>query len=272
MERAKAAISRNCRTLLTNGLRKKQFYKETIKVEEISSAFDSKEAWHDLLKWDPLSSGEGDLLLDDMAKSFSASSKMSKIVKAIDFASAIPGMPSHVFQVKDLISANKACSLSPDVNKNPISSPEAIEPTAACHGSERSNRLDVLPALDQASLSDTPTTYLIFNKENFQEINTLSTTAQGFTVNEKIKTLVTATQLDQTYFNGSISGNLFEVKTHDSHSDKGISSELNVVLPDQNKKLSASLGDAESDKARNMDGKVEIVTPICRASNSQSFG
>ena len=59
-------------------------------------------------KWDPISSGEGDFLLEEMATSFSASSKVSKTVKAIDFASVIDSMPSHGFQVKALISLTKA--------------------------------------------------------------------------------------------------------------------------------------------------------------------
>ncbi|KAJ7980922.1 Ribonuclease P subunit p30 [Quillaja saponaria] len=247
MERAKAAVSKNCRTLLTNALRKKQFYKGTIRVEEISSVCDSKEAWHELLKWDPLSNGEGDLLLDDMAKSFSASSKMSKTVKAIDFASVIDSMPSHGFQVKDLISVNKAGSLSPDVHKHSFSFPEVIEPTATCPESdERPKGLDDLPGLDKASLSDTPTIYQISNIGTFQETSTPSRTTKDVTVAEEIEM--------------SANCNLTEVKTHDSHSDERIS-ELNVVLPDQNKKLSVSLIDAELDDVRDMDGKVEIVSP-----------
>ncbi|KAB1995004.1 hypothetical protein ES319_D13G132100v1 [Gossypium barbadense] len=38
MERAKAAISKNCRNLLTNALRRKHFFKEVIRVEVVSSS------------------------------------------------------------------------------------------------------------------------------------------------------------------------------------------------------------------------------------------
>ena len=68
-----------CRTLIANALRKKQFYKEAIRVEAIPSGaqLDSnKPLAGDWFKWDPISSGEGDLLLEDMVKSFSASSKV----------------------------------------------------------------------------------------------------------------------------------------------------------------------------------------------------
>ncbi|KAJ9188933.1 hypothetical protein P3X46_000283 [Hevea brasiliensis] len=98
IERAKAAISKNCRNLVANALRKKHFYKGAIRVELISSdeKSGSKEPLSmDWLKWDPISSGEGDLQLEDMAKSFSATISVSNSVKAIDFASLIGSMPPH---------------------------------------------------------------------------------------------------------------------------------------------------------------------------------
>ena len=90
------------RSLITNALRKKHYYKEAIRVEAISSGeeHDSKEpCFSDWLKWDPISSGEGDLLLDDMARSFSTSAKVSKTVKPIDFASLVDSFPSCGLQV-----------------------------------------------------------------------------------------------------------------------------------------------------------------------------
>ncbi|KAA8543971.1 hypothetical protein F0562_021852 [Nyssa sinensis] len=121
MERAKAAISKNCRSLIANALRKKRYHKGAIRVELVSSGeqFDSKEPWFgDWLKWDPISSGEGDLLLDDMAKSFCASSKVSKTVKAIDFASVVDSLPSHGLQVKDFLSVTKPASQPLDIDQN----------------------------------------------------------------------------------------------------------------------------------------------------------
>ncbi|KAK6163239.1 hypothetical protein DH2020_000103 [Rehmannia glutinosa] len=107
-ERAKAAISKNCRSLLANALRKKHFYKEAVKVEEIPSGGQfnpAQPAFDDWLKWDPISSGEGDMLLDDMEKSFAISSTLTKSVKKpINFTSNMNGLPAHGLHVKDLIS------------------------------------------------------------------------------------------------------------------------------------------------------------------------
>ncbi|CAH1418892.1 unnamed protein product [Lactuca virosa] len=115
MERAKASVSRTCRSLLENSLRKKKFYKEAIRVELITS--DTEEAgFDDWLKWDPISSGEGDLQIDDMAKSFAASSKESKTVKAIDFVSIIDGLSSHGLHIKDMVSETKLESYDPIEN------------------------------------------------------------------------------------------------------------------------------------------------------------
>lgn len=121
MEHAKAAVSRNCRSLIANALRKKQFYEEAIRVEVIPSGeqLDSKESClSDWLKWDPISSGDGDLLLDDMAKSFSASSKASKTVKAIDFAAVMDSLPSRGLQVCDLKSTAEAAVQPLDIGKS----------------------------------------------------------------------------------------------------------------------------------------------------------
>lgn len=98
------------RTLIENALRKKTYYKETIKVEAISSgrqANSDKPAFGDWLKWDPISSGEGDLLLDDIEKFFSASSNVSQNVKPIDFNSAMNGLPPHGLQIRDVISSKE---------------------------------------------------------------------------------------------------------------------------------------------------------------------
>ncbi|PIM99944.1 Protein subunit of nuclear ribonuclease P (RNase P) [Handroanthus impetiginosus] len=106
MERAKLAISKNCRSLLANALRKKYFYKEAVKVEQIPSGGQvnpAQSTFDDWLKWDPISSGVGDLLLDDMEKSFATSHTVAKTVKAINFTSNMNGLPAHGLQIKDLI-------------------------------------------------------------------------------------------------------------------------------------------------------------------------
>ncbi|WCJ41154.1 Polymerase/histidinol phosphatase-like [Euphorbia peplus] len=98
-ERAKAAISKNCRNLIAIALRKKHFHKDTIRVELMPSDVksDPKEPLSlDWLKWDPISSGGGDLQLEDIAKSFSATTGVSgAVVKAIDFTSVIDSISSH---------------------------------------------------------------------------------------------------------------------------------------------------------------------------------
>ncbi|CAH9094415.1 unnamed protein product [Cuscuta europaea] len=105
-EHAKAAISKNCRTLMENSLRKKLYYKEAIKVEAIPSAHSVRSIFDDWLKWDPISSGDGDLLLDDIDKLFSDSSDVSQIVKPIDFTSAMNGLPTHGLEIRDVISSS----------------------------------------------------------------------------------------------------------------------------------------------------------------------
>ena len=78
-----------CRLLLANALRKRQFYKEAIRVEVMPAGaqIGPNEPWVvDDVDWDPISTGEGDVCLDDMAKSFANSGKVSQTVKAIDFA------------------------------------------------------------------------------------------------------------------------------------------------------------------------------------------
>ncbi|KAG7035438.1 Ribonuclease P protein subunit p30, partial [Cucurbita argyrosperma subsp. argyrosperma] len=135
MERAKAAVSKNCRNLIANALKRKQFYKETIRVERISSddKLDLNDPWSvDLFKWDPISSGEGDLLLDDIAKSFAASNK-SKIVKAIDFTSVIDNMPPQGFLVKNVTSGSEA-KVSLNDNRGSSHVVDAIEPPIAVNG------------------------------------------------------------------------------------------------------------------------------------------
>ncbi|KAK6786152.1 hypothetical protein RDI58_014677 [Solanum bulbocastanum] len=108
LERAKAALSKNCRTVITNALRKKCYHKEAIKVEPLTSGIKEPEFDDWLNKWDPISSGEGDLLLDDIKKSFSVSRNVPKEVKPIDFSSTVNNLPAHGLQIKDLISSTES--------------------------------------------------------------------------------------------------------------------------------------------------------------------
>ncbi|XP_042510102.1 uncharacterized protein LOC122085670 isoform X2 [Macadamia integrifolia] len=111
MERAKEAISKNCRALMAKSLRKKQWFKEAIKIERISPGeqLNSKGQWLvDLHNWDDISSGEGDLVLDDIKKLFSASTRAPKTSKAIDFISIAKGMLPNNMQLKNLVSGSGA--------------------------------------------------------------------------------------------------------------------------------------------------------------------
>ncbi|PIA38814.1 hypothetical protein AQUCO_02700189v1 [Aquilegia coerulea] len=108
MKHAKAAISKNCRSLLHECTRKKQYYQNAIKVERIISStkpVDSKEAWF-CDGDDYISSREGDLLLNDVA------TKIPKISKAIDFASIAEKIASNGFPLKDWLSPSKLPNMS----------------------------------------------------------------------------------------------------------------------------------------------------------------
>ncbi|ERN15887.1 hypothetical protein AMTRI_Chr07g25490 [Amborella trichopoda] len=66
MDKAKAAVSKNCRSLISKALRKKQCYQGAIRVERIyqNEVLDPTKAWLvECNTWDPISSGEGDLIL-----------------------------------------------------------------------------------------------------------------------------------------------------------------------------------------------------------------
>ncbi|KAG7613622.1 RNase P subunit p30 [Arabidopsis suecica] len=106
-ERARAAISKNCRNMIAKVLKKKRFHKEAVRVELLSAGdtFSLEQPLSgDCMKWDPLSSGEGDMLLDDLAKAFDATNVGApKSSKAIDFTSVLDDLPKHGFRVKDIV-------------------------------------------------------------------------------------------------------------------------------------------------------------------------
>lgn len=143
------------RNMIAKVLKKKRFHKEAVRVEVLSSSgtFSLEQPLSgDCMKWDPLSSGEGDMLLDDLAKAFDATSAMThKSSKAIDFASVLDGLPSHGFRVKDI------------VGTEPLTQPPAAKVTdAPVHNS---NQVSELHMADSASSDD-----------NLREIETISQT------------------------------------------------------------------------------------------------
>ncbi|KAK6142216.1 hypothetical protein DH2020_000013 [Rehmannia glutinosa] len=108
------------RRQMISNCKEKHFYKEAVKVEEIPSGGQfnpAQSAFDDWLKWDPLSSGEGDMLLDDMEKSFAISNTLTESVKKpINFTSNMNGLPAHGLHIKDLISVTKAALEPPETN------------------------------------------------------------------------------------------------------------------------------------------------------------
>ncbi|KAJ0083436.1 hypothetical protein Patl1_30823 [Pistacia atlantica] len=272
VERAKAAVSKNCRTLLTNAIRKKHFFKETIRVEALSSGerTDSKEPWSgDWLKWDPISSGEGDLQLDELAKSFTASSKESKTVKAIDFASVMCSMPSQGFQVKDLMFGTQAVSHSRDKDsgKQILSTTETVETSVATGGvSEKQTRLNLLPETDQASLDNAPPKPQSFGCEEAQKLGLPSDFAEMVISSEDIGTRTTTTMEELN--NPDMSNELFaanNTERYNQYSQNCIPSrEVDVVLSKEILKCQTLTRCVELDAVSNLDANLEGVAP-CNA-------
>ncbi|GMI92064.1 hypothetical protein HRI_002875700 [Hibiscus trionum] len=236
MERAKATNSKNCRSLLANALRRKHFFKEVIRVEAASSSrpSDSEAPWSaDWLKWDPISSGEGDLLLDDMAKSFSASNNASKTAKAIDFGSIIDKMPSHGFQVKDLISGTEASFRSPTKVK---SFTEPIELSVTNNQvSENSFKHDFLPERGDASLDNTCSVHLTSVFGDSQEIDLASNATKTSTGYEEVTTnTVTIEEELETYNTPDVEFASVETENQNQSLQPEKCNEQNVVLLDEN--------------------------------------
>ncbi|XP_058748464.1 protein GAMETOPHYTE DEFECTIVE 1 [Vicia villosa] len=183
-EQAKASISNNCRVLLANALRRKRFHKEAIRVEVLSSdlASQSKEARHqELLKWDPLSSGDGDILLDDMENSRSISSKAPKTPKAIDFVSILDSLPSPGYKVQDFIPANDTFSLFSTNKANFVSVAENVNRSTHVpnNSTKEPNRPDVFPKQDQSSSLNDITKHQIVRCGNIFEENIHSGTTEA---------------------------------------------------------------------------------------------
>ncbi|XP_034688494.1 protein GAMETOPHYTE DEFECTIVE 1 [Vitis riparia] len=266
MERAKAAISKNCRSLIANALRKKQFYKEAIRVELIpSSEFDSNEPWSgNGLKWDPISSGEGDLLLDDMAKSFSAAGKVSKTVKAIDFASIVDNMSSHGLQLKDLLSGTKSVLQPVDNVKNSMSVDGKIgAPVPTNGGSEQPDMLKLFPETERTSSYNTPSKCQISGHEDSKKSFSPNDTSKADIDSEEIKTHTTITEEEPNISNGLVDFSPIRTEIDNLQSEECTAgSEANVVLPDDNLTLCTALMDIECDAVCNADADGKFEVPI----------
>ncbi|CAK7331680.1 unnamed protein product [Dovyalis caffra] len=202
----------SCRNLITNALRKKHFYKEAIRIEPISSDEISgiKEPVSvDWLKWDPISSGEGDLQLDDMEKSFSATTRVSKTAKAIDFSEVFNSMASN--------------------GANYLTSIQATETPVATSGvTEKPGGFGFLLETDQTSSYNTSLKNHTYGDENFQEKNLPSDDTRAFTNSEGIRNQVSTTKDESKNSNVMLPSIVDE--RHDVQSEKNIRSCENVSM------------------------------------------
>ncbi|CAL8161134.1 unnamed protein product [Prunus armeniaca] len=265
MERAKMAISRNCRTIISNAMRKKHFFKEAIRVEVVSSGeeIDANKPWSiDSFKWDPISSGDGDILLDDLAKAFTTSiNKVSKTTKAIDFASVIDSMPSLGFQVKDLISGSGVvASQSMGTCKSIVSASEAIEQSVVTAAvPEQPDRLCFLQS-GQTSLGDSLLEQQMFDCQNPQKSYSSSDTTKAFIDAMEIEAPTITTEAKPKNPDGT-DGNfdLITTEIHDFQPQKCVTNrELNVVPANDN--LTFHTLEIGLDAACNANSEVEIST------------
>jgi ribonuclease P/MRP protein subunit RPP1 len=255
-----------CRTLVANALRKKQFHKEAIRVEVIPSGvpLDANKPFSgDWFKWDPISSGEGDLLLEDMAKSFSASTKVSKTVKALDFASVIDSMPSYGFQVKALISQTEAVPQPPDNGKDFLSAAEVVEVSAAASGlPEQLDRLDLRPEPDQTSSYDFSLIHQISGCENSQHLYSPSDTTKALINSEEIRTPTTTSKEEKENPNGSdVNLSLNVAEKHDLQLQLCVANfESHIVPENEYFTFHASAKDLELDAPCDADAKRQLPT------------
>lgn len=241
------------RSLLASALRRKHFFKDVIRIEAVSSSgpLDSGKPWSaDWLNWDPISSGEGDLLLDDMAKSFSSSSNVSKNVKAIDFGSVIDNMPSQGFQVKDLIFGTKAAaSRSPaEVNNIPSTTKSVQLSITTNQVSEKSNKLDILPDTEKGLLDDTQSEHPTSLFGDSQKLYLASDATKTSIDSDEVVTKTTTTEEEPDVHNGSdfVFGS-DEPESEDLHSDNCIPGcEKNIMLLNENVRIEASGNELKS--------------------------
>ena len=255
----------SCRFLIANALRKKQFYKETIKIELMpSSDFDSSEPWSgDGPKWDPISSGEGDLLLDDLAKSFSAADKVSKTVKAIDFASIVDSMPSHGLQLKDFLSGTKSVLQPVDNIKNSISVDGKIGATVPTNGgSKPSDKLKLFPETEQTSSYNTPSKCQISGHEDSDKAFFPNDASKADIDPQEIKTHTATAEEEPNISHDIVDLSPIGTEMDNLQLEKWTSgSGVNIVLPDDNLTLRTAVMDIDCDAVCKADADAKSEVP-----------
>lgn len=255
-----------CRTLITKALRKKQFHKETIKVEPAISSgeqVDSNKSWSsEFFKWDPISSGEGDLLLDDLAKSFAASSEASKKAKPIDFTSIIGGMPSHGFRVMDLISRTQVTPQSPDNNENfnIIAKPTDLPSTSDGNlEQERHDKLD-LPEPGLTPVHKVPSKLQALESQNSQILYSCDTTKALSDAGDSGVPTTTMEAESNNPSQSTVNVDSIGKQIQDSQSQKSVNNfESPVSLP--NEKGTVNTAEIVLDSSSHVDSNVEAFTP-----------
>ncbi|MED6182532.1 hypothetical protein PIB30_029286 [Stylosanthes scabra] len=263
-ERARDAISKNCRNLLVKALRKRQFYKNAIKVQPSSSNtvsnFDDDQQ-EELLKWDPLSS-EGDITLNDWAKCFSSlSSKASEIDSMVD------NMPSHGFQTKDLLPASNASPVVPIDEKMTQSTP-VLNSTERPHRQDESSISDSMEA-DQGVMTTMTTTvatistkepcpnrcsqslgsnHVLLSCNKLCEKNIKSIPTEAFNSNKEMDLPISAMDLEKNSTVLDVDHTTLEAKAHDSQSNLGtFSNALDTVIQSHQNKPQKYLQDSKPD-------------------------
>lgn len=264
-----------CRSLIANALRKKQFYKEAIRVEVIPSGeqLDSKESClSDWLKWDPISSGEGDLLLDDMAKSFSASSKVSKTVKAIDFAAVVDSLPSRGLQVCDSKSTTEAAVQPLDIGKNLSAVGRADVPIVVTGVSQQLESLEDLAKADQTSSYNMPSQLFIHSCEDSMDSFSPTTTMRHFDNAEEIIMHTANSEEEPKNLNGpDVDISLRGTEVHNLQSQSCITHcDARVLLPDSTAEVHTSAMETEIASTCNAIVDVENSTP-CKDLDFSAF-
>lgn len=137
------------RSLVANALRKKHFYKETIRIERIlpDEQSNSKRFWFDdWNEWDPLSSGKGDLpSLDNIPKMFSSTSKPPFSSNSIDFTSIFSESPFLFGENAALTSSTKTFGSPTAPNEIPAAVTDDATYQVAIDESSLLNKISMTP-------------------------------------------------------------------------------------------------------------------------------
>ena len=142
-------------------LKKKRFHKEAVKVELLSSSdtFSLEQTLSgDFMKWDPISSGEGDMLLEDLAKAFDATTRAvaNKSSKAIDVTSDRKGLPSHGFRLTDILGSEPSTQETADkmIDDAPVHCKSQVSDACMADSASSVDNLLVNETVSQIEISE----------------------------------------------------------------------------------------------------------------------